>query len=82
MLVPRSITTKHFFFKISKPTYEDAVENPRPVRGGLYVSVLVHSLNWWSHIEGTHLILETQTGRALEPRITTILPTKNLFARD
>lgn len=40
------------------PTDEEAVQYPWPVRWRLYVSVLVHSLDWRSHIEGIHLILQ------------------------
>lgn len=44
--------------KITPPTNEDGVENPGPVGGRLYVSVLVHSLYGRSHVEGIHLILQ------------------------
>lgn len=49
-----------------KPTNEDGVQDSWPVRGRLYVSVLVHSLYGWSHIEGIHLILETEAVKAVE----------------
>lgn len=43
---------------MTPPTNEDGVKNPGPVRGRLYVSVLVHSLNGRRHVEGIHLILQ------------------------
>lgn len=43
--------------RLLPPTNQDGVENPRPVRWRLYVSVLVHSLDGRSHVEGIHLKL-------------------------
>lgn len=41
-----------------RPTDKDGIQDPRSVRGRLYVPVLVHGLYGWSHVEGIHFALE------------------------
>lgn len=62
------------------PTNEEAVQYPWPVRWRLYVSVLIHSLDWRSHIEGIHLILQMRHRGTFRSQRTTQLTNRRILS--